>query len=115
MERYTAHISPTGTPSSAAPSMPHTLVRMNGKMPNFGSAAVEAHSVPNRKFARPISRMAGRPAMTRYAVMSTTAAMLTAPQKKNTPFITLSSAWRKRYSLDALGFPFSIRFVRPFP
>ena len=115
LERYTAHISPTGTPSSAAPSMPHTLVRMNGKMPNFGSAAVEAHSVPNRKFARPISRMAGRPAMTRYAVMSTTAAMLTAPQKKNTPFITLSSAWRKRYSLDALGFPFSIRFVRPFP
>ena len=65
LERYTAHIRPTGTPSSDAPSMPHTLVRMNGRMPNFGSAAVEAHSVPNRKSTMPISPMAGRPAITR--------------------------------------------------
>ena len=31
----------------------------------FGSAAVDAHSLPNRKSIRPISRMAGMPEITR--------------------------------------------------
>ena len=61
LERNTAVSRPTGTPMTMAPSVPQMLVRMNGRMPNFGSAAVDFHSVPNRKSSRPISRMAGRP------------------------------------------------------
>ena len=66
LERNTAVSRPTGTPMTMAPSVPQMLVRMNGRMPNFGSAAVDFHSVPNRKSSRPISRMAGRPETTIY-------------------------------------------------
>ena len=54
--------------------MPYTLERMKGRMPYFGSAAVEAHSVPNRKRNRPIFRMAGTPEAIMYTEMSSHAA-----------------------------------------
>ena len=60
-DRNTAVRNPTGTPSRIAPHVPYTLVRMKGRMPYFGSEAVEAHSMPNRNFPRPIFVMAGRP------------------------------------------------------
>ena len=37
------------------------LESTKGRMPYFGSAAVEAHSVPKRNFSGPIFPMAGRP------------------------------------------------------
>ena len=40
-------------------------VKINGKIPNCGLAAVDAHLVPKRKSTRPISLMAGRPAITK--------------------------------------------------
>ena len=51
-----------GTPSMIAPAVPYTLVRMNGRMPYFGSADVDDHTLPVRNGTRPIwldSRDAG--------------------------------------------------------
>ena len=62
--RNTAVSTPTGTPMISAPTMPHTLVRMKGRMPNWGSAAVDFQTVPSRKSTGPILMMAGRPAHT---------------------------------------------------
>ena len=45
----------------AAPAVPQILVRINGRIPKLGSLAVLFHTVPNRKSAGPISKMAGRP------------------------------------------------------
>ena len=61
LDRNTAVSRPTGTPMRVAPSVPYTLDRIKGRMPNFGSAAVEAHSVPSRNRNRPILWMAGTP------------------------------------------------------
>ena len=63
--RYTAVINPIGTPSRMAPAVPYTLVRINGRMPYEGSAAVGVHVFANRKSRSPISRMAGMPDTTR--------------------------------------------------
>ena len=41
------------------------LVRINGRIPYSGSAAVEAHFVPNRNFMIPIFLIAGIPDITR--------------------------------------------------
>lgn len=41
-----------------APSVPHTDVSMNGRIPYFGSEAVDAHSVPKKKSVMPISLIA---------------------------------------------------------
>ena len=65
LDRYTAVKKPTGTPMTMAPAVPYTLVRIKGNIPNFGSAAVEAHSLPNRNFTSPISLMAGIPEIIR--------------------------------------------------
>ena len=43
-ERNTAVKNPIGTPIRIAPPIPYTLDNMNGKIPNLGSAAVDAHS-----------------------------------------------------------------------
>ena len=67
------------------------LDRMKGRMPNFGSAAVEAHSVPSRNLNRPILRMAGTPEMIMYTVMSTTQPTASIPHRKKMKFITVSS------------------------
>ena len=64
LDRNTAVSRPTGTPMSAAPNVPYTLDKINDNMPNFGSAAVEAHWVPNKKRNRPILWMAGTPETT---------------------------------------------------
>ena len=61
LERYTAVRKPIGTPISTAPAVPYTLVRIKGRMANEGSAAVEAHFVPNRNGISPMRRMAGMP------------------------------------------------------
>ena len=90
-ERNTAVSRPTGTPMRVAPSVPYTLDRMKGRMPYFGSAAVEAHSVPNRKRNRPIFRMAGTPEALMYTEMSTTQPTARMPQRKKRKFITASS------------------------
>ena len=45
--------------------MPYTLVRMKDRMPNWGVAALESHTLPNRNFTSPISRIAGMPEMMR--------------------------------------------------
>ena len=63
--RNTAVMNPTGTPSRMAPAVPYTLVRMKDRMPNWGVAALESHTLPNRNFTSPISRMAGMPEMMR--------------------------------------------------
>ena len=90
-ERKTAVNSPTGTPMRVAPSVPYTLERMKGRMPYFGSAAVEAHSVPNRKRNRPILRMAGTPDAIMYTEMRITQPTANIPHRKNRKFITASS------------------------
>lgn len=59
-------------------------------MPYFGSEAVEAHSMPNRKFPRPIFVMAGRPDRIRYTVMSSTQPTVTKPNRRKTPCTTSS-------------------------
>ena len=51
--------------SRMAPAVPYTLVRIKGRIPNFGMAALESHTGPNRNFTSPISRMAGMPEMMR--------------------------------------------------
>ena len=56
---------PTGTPMMMAPAVPKMLDEMNGMMPNCGLLPVGCHVVPKRKSARPISRIAGMPAMTK--------------------------------------------------
>ena len=61
-------------------------------MPNRGSAAVEAHSFPKRKFQRPISRMAGMPESTRYTVMASTQPTVMSPSSRKTPWTAVSSA-----------------------
>ena len=63
--RNTAVMNPTGTPSRMAPAVPYTLVRIKGRIPNCGVAALESHTGPNRNFTSPISRMAGMPEMMR--------------------------------------------------
>ena len=88
--RYTAVIKPIGTPTSIAPAVPYTLVSMNGSMPNCGSFAVDAHSVPNRKSPSPIFVIAGMPDTTRYTVMSATLATVTSPRQRNMPCIIIS-------------------------
>ena len=63
LERNTAVSTPTGTPMTMAPRVPQILVRMKGRMPKLGSAAVDFHTVPSKNSPRPISLMAGRPAV----------------------------------------------------
>ena len=82
LARYTAVKKPTGTPSRIAPAVPYTLVRINGRMPNLGSAAVEAHTFPNKKFHSPISRIAGMPETTRYPLISSTHPTVISPSRK---------------------------------
>ena len=67
------------------------LDRIKGRMPNFGSAAVEAHSVPSRNRNRPILWMAGTPERTMYTVMSTTQPTASMPHRKKMKFIIASS------------------------
>ncbi len=64
-DRYIAVRKLIGTPKVIAPAVPYMLVRMNGRIPYSGSAAVDAHLLPNRKSASPISRIAGMPEITR--------------------------------------------------
>ena len=73
-----------------APAVPYTLVRMNGKMPYDGSAAVEAHVLPNRNGTSPIFRMAGMPETIRYTLMSSTHPTVIRPRSRNTPCTTVS-------------------------
>ena len=54
LERKTAVSKPTGMPMMMAPRVPYTLDRIKGRMPNLGSAAVDAHSWPKRKSTMPI-------------------------------------------------------------
>ena len=84
----TAVMNPMGTPMTIAPAVPYILVSMKGSMPNCGSAAVDAHFVPNRKSMIPISLMAGMPAITRYTVISSTQAMVTSPRIRKINFTT---------------------------
>ena len=51
-------------------------------MPNLGSAAVEAHTFPNKKFHSPISRIAGMPEATRYPLISSTHPTVISPSRK---------------------------------
>ena len=88
--RYTAVRKPSGTPSTMAPAVPYTLVRMNGRMPYDGSAAVDAHVLPNRNGTSPIFRMAGMPETIRYTLMSSTHPTVMRPRSKNTPCTTVS-------------------------
>ena len=63
--RYTAVRNPMGTPIRIAPAVPAMLVRIKGRMPYWGCAAVGAQVSPKRKSTRPIWRIAGMPEMTR--------------------------------------------------
>ena len=90
--------SPTGTPRITAPRVPKKLVRIKGRMPYLGSAAVEAHTWPSRKSLRPICRMAGRPATNIYTVMSRTQKMAVMPATKNTPFMKVSTKPLARFA-----------------
>ena len=91
LDRNTAVSRPMGTPMRVAPSVPYTLDRIKGRMPNFGSAAVEAHSVSSRNRNRPILWMAGTPERTMYTVMSTTQPTASMPHRKKMKFIIASS------------------------
>ena len=64
---------------------------MKGRMPNSGSAAVDAHLVPNRNLNRPILWIAGTPETTMYTEMSTTQHTASIPHKKNRKFMIASS------------------------
>ena len=91
LDRNTAVKKPTGTPMRIAPAVPYTLVRIKGRMPNLGSAAVEAHSLPNRNFTSPISLMAGMPEIIRYTVMSSTHPTVISPSRRKMPWTTFSN------------------------
>ena len=54
--------------------------------------SVEAQRVPKRKSVNPTSRIAGRPEMIRYTVISRTKAMAMKPQTRNTIIIISSMA-----------------------
>ena len=91
LDRYTAVKNPMGTPRIIAPKVPYILVRINGRIPNLGFSAVDAHSFPDRNSINPISLMAGNPEIIRYTVMTNTQAMVITPQSKKTPCIILSA------------------------
>ena len=57
-----------------------------------GSAAVEAHVLPNRNGMSPICRMAGMPETIRYTLMSSTHPTVIRPSSRNTPCIIFSKA-----------------------
>ena len=65
---------------------------MNGRMPNFGSAAVEAQTVPKRKSVMPILPMAGTPETIRKAEMKMTKAIERMPKKNMSPCMNASTA-----------------------
>ena len=79
-----AVISPTGTPTTIAPAVPYTEVRIKARIPNCAPVVVFVGSQtrPNRNLNRPISRMAGRPERIRYRLMSSTKATATMPQSR---------------------------------
>ena len=80
-------------------------------MPNRGSAAVEAHSFPKRKFQRPISRMAGMPESTRYTVMASTQPTVMSPSSRKTPWMAASRTSRLRLAFF-IGLPSSHGSIR---
>ncbi len=53
---------------------------MNGRIPNDGSAAVDAHFVPNRNLKIPIFVIAGAPDITRKTVINSTNAIEKRPK-----------------------------------
>ena len=61
------------------------LVSMKGRIPNFGSAAVDAHVFPKRNGMSPISAIAGTPEIIRYRVISSTQLTVTSPNSRKTP------------------------------
>ena len=72
------------------------LVRMKGRMPYWGWAAVESHTGPKRKAVRPICRMAGMPEITRYTVISSTQPTVTSPRIRKMPWMMCSSSCLSR-------------------
>ena len=80
-----------GTPMNIAPAVPHTLVNINGSIPYFGTAAVDAHSLPKIKSIKPISLTAGIPDRIRYTVMSRTQPTVIKPRMRNMPWMIFSN------------------------
>jgi len=68
------------------------LVRMNGRMPYEGCAAVDSQVSPSRKGTSPICRMAGMPETTKYTVISKTQPTVTNPSIRNIPWTAVSSS-----------------------
>ena len=89
--RNTAVSTPMGTPSKIARVVPMMEVRITHRIPNFGSAAVGIHSVPNRISPRPTFKMEGVPLMIIYKVMETTASTAKRAQMVNTICATVST------------------------
>ena len=57
----TAVRTPKGTPMRIAPKVPQIELRIMGRMPNWGSAAVGAQVVPSKNSLNPICVIAGVP------------------------------------------------------
>ena len=89
--RNTAVSTPMGTPSRIASVVPTMEVRITHRIPNWGSAAVGIHSVPNRISPRPTFIIAGVPLMIIYKVIETTASTAKKAQMVNTICATVST------------------------
>ena len=79
---------------------------MKGRMPNCGPvvALVGAHTLPKRNLVSPISRMAGRPEITRYTLMHSTKPTATMPHSRKIRWMACSMALRVRRLLPAVRF-----------
>lgn len=63
---------------------------MNGRIPNDGFAAVDAHFVPNMNLKSPIFVIAGTPEMIRKIDMKSTKAIENSPKIRNTEWKIVS-------------------------
>ena len=66
---------------------------MNGRIPNFGSDAVDAQTVPKRNLKIPIFPIAGTPDTTRNSVINRTKATDSIPQMKKIRLIAFSAGF----------------------
>ena len=75
-------------------------------MPNCGPvvALVGAHTLPKRNLVSPISRIAGRPEITRYTLMHSTKPTATMPHSRKIRWMACSMALRVRRLLPAVRF-----------
>ena len=109
--RKMAVIRPMGTPMTMAPAVPYMEVRMKGRMPYWAPVVVLVGSQtwPNRNLNRPIWRMAGRPEMIRYTLMTSTKPTATMPHSRKIRWITVSRALRAPVFFERIVGSFLVR------